>query len=316
MTDDTADSGRSPATLLTRLAVLLVVAVAVVLQVGRRRAEQATDRLVATMLAEAGDSDRVLTAEALADLPDPVRRYAETVLEEGQPYVRTARIEQRGEFRLGEGDGPGAWRPLTAVQHVAVEPPGFVWDARIEAVPGLPVRVIDRYTGGEGNLRATLWSVLPVARANSEPAMDEAELLRYLAECVWLPTALLGERVEWEPVDDATARATIRDGETTASLTVHFDDSGLIERVHAAERYRQETGDYAPWTGRFREYRVRNGVLVPTEAEVGWDDTDGPYWRATVESIEYGVDGSTESESETAGEPTVEPAEAEASAEG
>lgn len=45
-------------------------------------------------------------------------------------------------------------------------------------------------------------------------------------------------------------------------------------------------------------------MLVPTEAEVGWDDTDGAYWRATVESIEYGVDGSVGTEA--AGEPVAE----------
>lgn len=196
MIDDTADSGRSPVAALTRLAVLLVVAIAVAVQIGRRRTERAIDRLVATMLAETGESDHVLTAEELAGLPNPIRRYAETVLEEGRPYVRTARIDQRGEFRLDEGEGASAWRPLTAVQHVAVDPPGFVWDARIEAAPGLPVRVIDRYAGGEGRLQATLWSVLPVAEASPEPALDEAELLRYLAECVWLPTVLLEERVE------------------------------------------------------------------------------------------------------------------------
>jgi hypothetical protein len=122
--------------------------------------------------------------------------------------------------------------------------------------------------------------------------MNESELVRYLAECVWLPTALLpAAGVEWEAIDDATARATIRDGDTTASLIFHFDDGGLVERVHTDERYRQETDDYAPWTGSFGDYQRHNGVLVPTEAEVAWDPPagDGPYWRARIEAVDYGV---------------------------
>lgn len=291
MTTETADGRGSWPGRLLWLVVIVGVTVAVAVWIGRRRTERATDRLVATLLAGA-DNDGIAPARTViaADregLPDPVRRYVDTVVDEGQPFVRTARLEQRGEFRLGEG--ANAWKPLTAVQHFAVDPPGFVWDARIDVLPGLPARVVDYYVNGEGALWGRLLSVLPVVEASSGPGMNEGELLRYLGECVWFPTALLDERVEWEPVDDSSARATIDDGGTTATLVFHFDDRDLVERVHTDRRYRQETADRVPWTGHFRDYRVRNGVLVPTEAEVEWDADDGSYWRASVESVEYGV---------------------------
>ena len=284
MSADTGGERSWPRVVGTALAAL-VVAVAVALGVSRYREDRAVDRLVATLLGGADDHvERTVGETDLSALPAPVERYVETVLEESSPRVPTARIQQRGEVRL-DGD----WRPFSAVQHVAVDPPGFVWDADVEMAPGVGVRVVDRYVAGEGGLRATLLSVLPVVEAPPEPSLSEAELARYLAECVWLPTALLDERVEWEAIDDSTARATIRDGERTASLTFEFDDRGLVERVHADARYRLDEDETAPWTGEFSEYRVRNGVLVPTEAEVRWDGEES-YWRGTVESIAYGVE--------------------------
>jgi hypothetical protein len=272
-------------TLAAGASVALVGAGVAFLRRRRRQFDATIRRHVDALLADAetpaaGDAD-------LAALPAPVRRYVETVLPADQPPVRTVRLTQRGEFRLG---GPDAdWKPLTATQHVSVDPPGFVWDAEIAVAPVLPARVLDAYRDGEGLLRARLRGAIPVASAGPDPAMNEGELVRYLAEAVWYPTALLpAAGVEWEPVDDESARATLSDGDVTASVVFQFAGDGTVERV-TAERYRQEDDSYAPWTGRFDAYERSNGMLVPTAAEVAWDLPDGelPYWRATVADVQH-----------------------------
>ncbi|WP_225336570.1 DUF6544 family protein [Halomicrobium urmianum] len=266
---------------------LLASAVAV----GKVRLDRSTARRVAVVTSAAATephSDRTFEPDAVAHLPDPVRRYFETVLEAGRTSVASVRLEQRGEFRLGGRSG--SWKPMRATQHYGVDPPGFVWDATIDVAPLVPVRVVDAYERGHGSLRACLLSTIPVADADPGPEMNEAELQRYLAEAVWFPTALLpGAGVEWAAVDDRSARATLRDRGTTASLVFHFDDDGLVERVTAAERYRQEDDDYAPWTGRFGDYQRIDGRLIPTEASVEWNLPDGnlPYWRAVVTTVEH-----------------------------
>lgn len=265
------------------LAGLAALTLGVVLY-NRRRLARARERLAADLLAASGDTDRRVSPSDYADLPDPVQRYFETVLGADRPYVRTVRIEQDGQFRLG---GPDAdWKPLTATQHVTVDPPGFVWDATIHVAPRFPARVVDAYVDGEGLLRGTVLSTVPVVDVPASPEMNEAELLRYLAEAVWYPTALLPtEGVRWESVDETAARATVEDGETSASAVFHFDDGGYVERV-TAERYRQEDDRFAPWLGQFRAYEERDGLVVPTAAEVAWTD-EPPYWRATITAIDY-----------------------------
>ena len=223
----------------------------------------------------------------LADLPAPVARYFETVLEDGQPLVETVRFEQRGEFRLGGRDGD--WQPFTATQVCSRDPPGFVWDARIRVAPMVHARVLDSSVRGSGVLRARLLSAFPVASAGPSPDMNAGELLRYLAECVWYPTALLpDDDLEWTAIDDTTARATLSVDELSVSLVFHFDDAGLVEQV-TGWRYRQEDGDDAPWVGYFSDYEDRNGRLIPTRGEVAWDLPEGEssYWRGTIEAIEH-----------------------------
>ncbi|QIO23479.1 DUF6920 family protein [Haloarcula sp. JP-L23] len=285
----TTERGRWP----TRRTVLFGLAAAAVgtVLVGKRRVSARTARSTdALRAASSGGPTRAVTEADFADLPAPARRYFETVLEPGVQFVRATRLTQRGVFRLGDADS--SWHPLEATQHYTVDPPGFVWDASIRLGSVLPVSVIDSYVDGTGSLVASLLWTVPVADANPSPELDAAELQRYLAEAVWFPTALLPESgVEWTAIDDSIARATLTDGDVSASLSFHFDDDNLVDRVVAEERYRAVDGGFeaARWTGHFEDYTERSGMLVPTRGEVAWTLPDGdlPYWRGEITEFEY-----------------------------
>lgn len=253
----------------------------------RRRFRRAIDaRLEALDTASTPQAGRYHPDE-VATLPGPVRRYFQTVLEPGQTYATSVRLHQSGSFRLGDAESP--WRSMDATQHYTTNPPGFVWDASIEVLPMVRARVLDAYVDGSGVLDARVLSALQVANAGPNPEMNESELLRYLAEAVWFPTALLPNRgVEWESVDSTAARATLAHRDLTVSAVFRFGDDGLVERV-TADRYREADDEHAAWTGYFRSYERRNDRLIPTAAEVEWNLANGdlPYWRATIDRIDH-----------------------------
>jgi hypothetical protein len=236
---------------------------------------------------------RAFRAADLEGLPDAVRRYLAAVIPEGQPYVTAVRLRQTGEFRLG--GRTGSWKPFTARQYFTADPPGFVWDATIMMVPLLPVRVIDMYRGGAGALQGKLLSTFTVAEAQGTPEIDAGELTRYLSECVWFPTALLpGQGVEWSAVeggDDRSARATLVHGRSQVSAVFYFDEEDHVSRIHAERWYQKDDGGFElwPWTGQWRDYEARQGLVVPTAGEVAWNLPEGnlTYWRGRVEEIEY-----------------------------
>ena len=222
----------------------------------------------------------------IAELPAPVQRYFRTVLKEGQAIVTSVQIEHSGTFNMGESSDQ--WQPFTSTQTVAPQHPGFVWDARIRMGSLIPVFVHDAYVAGKGVLEAKLLGLVTVIKQAQTPELAQGELMRFLAEAAWYPTALLpSQGVQWEAVDASQARATLRDGDITVSLPFRFDEEGLISTVYAEARHRN--GTPTPWQGRFWDYAWREGMLVPLAGEVAWVLPEGekPYWRGRIEQIAY-----------------------------
>jgi hypothetical protein len=157
---------------------------------------------------------------------------------------------------------------------------------------GVPVPVHDAYVAGGGVLQAALLGLVTVAEQRGGGDIAQGELMRFLAEAAWVPTALLpSQGVRWEAVDDRTARATLRDGPVAVTLSFRFDAQGLIESVRAESRGRTvgKQVQPTPWEGRWSNYRVQDGMRVPMTGEVAWLLPEGakPYWRGTITSLRY-----------------------------
>jgi len=226
----------------------------------------------------------------LDGLPAPVQRYFRTVLTDGQPVVTRAHVQHEGTFNMSETGEQ--WKPFTSEQWVTTHRPGFVWNGRVAVLPGVPARVHDAYVAGEGILNVALLGLVSVADFRGKGELADGELMRYLAEASWYPTALLpGQGTTWEAVDERSAIATLTDGYTDITMQFAFDDQGLIETVRAEARGRT-VGDEivpTPWQGRFWNYEQRDGMLVPIDAEVAWLLPEGEkaYWRGHITHLDY-----------------------------
>jgi hypothetical protein len=262
-------------------------AIAIVL--GGRRWERETARL-ASRIGGIGRSTRPSTHSAgvPADLPATVQRYFRFALTPGQRLVRTARVEHEGEFRTALTSD---WSPFRSVQVVSSDPPGFVWDAKIAMLPVGGIRVRDHYLLGSAGMLGLMAGVVAVVDQEGSPELASGALHRYLAEAVWLPTALLPRSgVRWEGADDSTARVTLTDSGITVSMDVHFGALGEIVRVEA-ERYRDVNGVgvRTPFVAHFRDYTQVEGMRIPMSGEVEWILPEGrfTYWKGRVTGIEY-----------------------------
>lgn len=134
--------------------------------------------------------------------------------------------------------------------------------------------------------------LLTLANLRGRNEIAKGELMRFLAESAWYPTALLpSQGVTWQLIDNHRAQATLQDGTTTVSLEFRFNQEDLIEGVYAAARDRTVQGKLVPmpWQGRFWNYEKHDGMLIPSEGEVAWQTPTGilPYWRGKVKTIRY-----------------------------
>lgn len=268
---------------LTIVAFIVSGIVAAVLA-GTWRWNRATAAVVAR-LGGPGNGD-VYRESALAGLPLPVQRYFRTVLKDGQPIVRAAIATQEAEFFI-DGD----WHPLAATQHFRTAPPAFVWDARITMAPLVPAWVRDSYLDGHGAMCASLYGVWSLADQAGQYELNLGALQRYLGEAVWFPTALLpSSAITWQPHDDQSAQATLRDGDNAVSLLFEFDASGMV-RIISGDRFKEVNGSYViqRWEVTCGEPDERSGMLIPTRCEVAWVDNGvrQPYWRGRISTIAH-----------------------------
>jgi hypothetical protein len=278
--------------LIIALAALGAASVVLAVTLGPLGWRAGTDRLVSRLRREASSLAGVgPAAPDLDGLPAPVARYFRAVLPDARVTIVYARLEQRGEFLVRPG--PGGWRPFTAVEHFTSRPAGFVWDATIRMAPGVPVFVRDGFVGGRGSMTVSVLGLRRLVSVEGTPAIASGALQRYLAEAVWLPTALLPSAgVDWTALGPASARATLTAGVTTVSVDFHFGVDGLVERIYTASRERDVGGGRTlptPWQGRFARYEMRDGVRIPLEGEVAWLLPEGPqpYWRGEIIGVTY-----------------------------
>jgi hypothetical protein len=168
----------------------LGMVVATVIFYGERRWTSGTRELRSRLdAAKLPIEPRIFDSRELDTMPAPVQRYFRAVLAEGQPMVTTVSLEHIGTLNLGES--ADQWKPFTSTQRVVTRRPGFDWDGRVAMMPGLPVLVHDAYIAGEGILHAALLGLLSMAKLRGTGEVARGELMRFLAEAAWYPTALL-----------------------------------------------------------------------------------------------------------------------------
>jgi len=275
--------------LMITLGVTVIVTVA--LLYGSRRWKSSTAEMHAKLeAARLPIGRKTYSPDELIGLPVPVQKYFRAVLTDGQPIVSAVHVELSGIINMSATGEK--WKRFTSTQQVITQRPGFDWEGRIEMMPGLTARVHDAYIAGEGILHATLFGLVSLAHLRGTPEIAQGELMRFLAEAAWYPTALLpSQRVQWKAVDGFSAKATLKDGETELTLLFRFDENGLIQSAYADARGRTVAGVAipTPWEVRWSNYQMRDGMGIPTEGEVAWLLPEGrqPYFRGRITSLSY-----------------------------
>ena len=270
------------------LSVLIVACLGLAIIYGRSRWQSDT-LILRTKLLQGRQiiKPQIYDSQEIVDLPTPVQRFFQTVIKDGQAIVAAVNLSQEGQFNFNEMSDK--WNPFTATQFFVTKQLGFDWDAKIQMAPGLRAFVHDTYLLGAGNLHASLLGLVTLANMRDTPELNQGELLRFLAETAWYPTALLpSQGVRWEAIDDTSALGTLTDGATTVSLVFGFNPEGTIATIYAADRYRDKL-IVMPWGGKFSEYAVREGMLIPLVGEVGWVHPEGLrlYFKGTVTEVSY-----------------------------
>ncbi len=226
----------------------------------------------------------------LDNVPPPVARYLRRVLRHRHLYIGHVELQQSGTLRTDLKHEN--WMRFTASLTVTPPRTEFVWQARVKAFPFLLLNVRDSYIAGEGASEVKVFDLFTLDRRKGGEPIDAGSLHRYLAEAVWYPTALLpSAALAWTPIDDTKALATLTHGGISVALEFRFNPTGAVTSVYTPGRWGSfpDGAKELPWEGRFHDYRLQGGVIVPSWGEVGWyvGDTWTRVWTGRIESARY-----------------------------
>lgn len=225
------------------------------------------DRNVATLLTHSKPLNKRFLLAEIAHLPKPVKSYFNHVLTDGQPYISYLQIKHKGRFKTGIDK---AWESIEGVEYFTVEKPGFVWKGRTKNFTAL-----DQYVNRKGNLKVFLFFFLPVVNGNGNE-FSQGELLRWLGECVWFPTALLpNENLNWEPIDDYTAKLVYRHKDVLVYYMVTFNEAHEIIQL-MTQRY-MGNNELETWVGKLSNYKRVNNMLIPATIKASWKLDNGDF---------------------------------------
>jgi len=179
--------------------------------------------------------------------------------------------------------------PIEVEQYFNVNSVEFIWIAKARFAPLLSVYAKDEFVDGKGNLVVKLLGLIKVVDAKGYE-VDHGELLRFLAECIWFPSAFLHDDIEWETIDNDSARATINYRGISASAIFHFNEKGEVTSI-TAKRYREVDGDFVleDWEGKVLEYEKFGDIVVSSRVDIIWKlkTRDFCYDKIEIIDIEY-----------------------------
>lgn len=225
----------------------------------------------------------VVQEEHVLGLPEPVQKHLKYAGIVGKRRVNTVRLKQRGHIRLKREQ---RWMPFTAEQYYTTNPPAFIWNSKVKFGPLTIATARDKYYQGNGNMLIKLFSLFKVVDATG-PELNQGTLLRYLNEAMWFPSAYLEDYIQWEALNNSSAKATMSYLGVTASAILYFGEQGEITNF-VAERYMTDADKYRleTWSTPITEYGEIKGVRIPIKGSGVWSLSDGDFEYIQVEIID------------------------------
>jgi hypothetical protein len=213
------------------------------------------------------------------NLPEPVYRYFLHVLNVPQPYLSYVRLRHFGKFKTSVN---AQWSNINGEEYFTVANPGFIWKGKTRMF-----MAIDSFVEGKGSLKVFFLSAFRIVHGSGKK-FTQGELLRWLGESVWFPTALLpGDSLRWEPIDDNHAKLLFNHNNVEVYYIVTFNENHEIMMLET-RRY-MDGKKLQTWIGKLSDYEIRNGVLIPTTMEAIWkvDGQEFSYAVFNLNQIEY-----------------------------
>ncbi len=232
-----------------------------------------------------------ISEEDINTLPKPVQRYFRYCGFIGKVKMLNAKTEWKDiDFKSAQNK---KWMRLDCLQYNSVADPTRIVYFKNMILGIFPFEAHDKFQNGKGNMLIKLLNLFTIADAKGVE-MNKSGLVTVLSEISIIPTYALQNYINWEPIDDNNARATISYNDITVGGIFNFSDKGEMKSFHSKNRYiAEKDGTYknVPWSIVIDNYVERDGINFPSKVKVIWHLKNGDYeyFKGKISNIEYNV---------------------------
>ncbi|QNB47844.1 hypothetical protein BR63_17210 [Thermanaerosceptrum fracticalcis] len=230
----------------------------------------------------------VITEDDIRHLPQPVHKYLRYVGVIGKEKIESVRVVCDGEFRPAPQKN---WAKVETEQYNFFTEPTRIYYIGLK-MSGVPVVGLHSYKDAKATMLIKLAGLFTVADGKG-PIMNSAETVTVFNDmCILAPATLIDKRIEWEELDSLTVKATFKNKDNKISALLYFNEKGELINFISDDRYYSPTGDTyrkARWSTPVGDYKVINGLRLPTYGEAIWQFPEGDYCYAKlrIKDVEY-----------------------------
>ncbi|MEO9485218.1 MAG: DUF6544 family protein [Ekhidna sp.] len=267
---------------------LLVFSVALVQYAGDRFEHQYERDVIANLKKGAMDEE-LITKEDLEHLPLPVANYLEYVGVIGKPKVKNMKVTFVGKMRKKGG----GWFSFASAQHnVFGDSPARLFFMKAK-LTGLPAYGYHSYQKGDARMLIKMMSLFPVVDLEGKQLFKAETVTLFNDLCLLAPSALIDKNIEWEAVNDTTAKVKFTNQGVSISASLHFNKVHQLTNFVSDDRYEMSGKEVVQYrfstpVGKFRKF---NGLNLPSYGEAIWHYPEGEYiyGKFNVQEIHYNL---------------------------
>lgn len=232
--------------------------------------------------------NELITDYDLNNLPEPVQKYIKNCGYIGTSKMKKCKIiwtDVKHKRSIKSN-----WMKLQYHQLNLISEP-----TRIVSIQGrigciIPIDISEKYESGFGSWQMKLMRVITLINVQDVEELNKTALVTYLSEALLIPSIALQPFIEWQKVDNYTAKAILRHKDIQVSGIFRFNEIGEFIEFETEDRYNSEDGKgyvKTKWIGMCSKYIEKNNIKYPTEFKAIWktEDNSFEYFNGVITEI-------------------------------
>jgi len=226
-------------------------------------------------------SKDIITEDDLKVLPEVLQKY---FIKNGYVGIESASIIKFDfkdvEFSMGVNK-PNVKIDYTVYDFVKEPTRVALIDSKMF---GIPFQGIDICKDGNASMKGVLAKHITLFNTSFN-IIDSA----YLSECIMHPSLALQDNITYKQIDDYSVEATIRKNGIETIGTFYFNEDYEMTSFVDEKRFSTETNTYEKWSAIASDYKVINGINLPTKLQAVWNysKADLIYFNGNNMKISY-----------------------------